>query len=422
MTSRPRSHRRPAETATRLTVRGLGGRGSRRAAMISSAHSPVRLSGSFALPVARLPRSPVSPRRGYTLIELMVVITIISILISIVAFASVGFIGQARSAATRSTIKKVDEAIQERVGAVNRWHMQPANRLQNDVRNRLSAGAWQDYPLVGQYDADLAESRKRMLRDLLPVHQPVRPAVGNSSKDVAVSYGDLVNALWFRGKFNLDADPQLNSFELNFMYDRLTDWDSRNDDGTVNSTGVANNTEAGQPQGLDRPGEVFFYALLNAPVFGGQRVAEEDFTSSELIDPDGDGFMELADAWGEPLRFYRWPTRLVSDANGRQALMPNAPSSDLSQDPDDRGGYLRQPNPSLGVQSVVYFHDADVWHTPMVVSAGPDLQLGLEEPEQLYPAAMPALGVTIPRYGLAAPTNAEALYDNITNHNSDGGL
>jgi hypothetical protein len=34
----------------------------------------------------------------------------------------------------------------------------------------------------------------------------------------------------------------------------------------------------------------------------------------EVADTDGDGLFEIVDAWGQPLRFYRWPTRLFRPA------------------------------------------------------------------------------------------------------------
>jgi hypothetical protein len=40
-------------------------------------------------------------------------------------------------------------------------------------------------------------------------------------------------------------------------------------------------------------------------------VDADSFSGNELADTDADNYMELVDAWGNPLRFYRWPTRLL---------------------------------------------------------------------------------------------------------------
>lgn len=387
------------------------------------------------------PPSRVSRRRAFTLVEILVVITIIAVLTAIVTVASVGFIGTAREAATATTIRKVDEAILERVSAVNRWHQRPISRLQHDWQFRGWDFEWANAGLdvfasVGDKQAaQLVLSRKGMLRELLPVFQPARPALGDASQDALVGRGELVTAYWFWARFDTSSNGALSATERAAMYDWVTDSDT---------------TKPGK-QGIDRPGETFYYALLNAPVFGGSRVAEDDFRPSELIDPDGDGFMELADGWGRELRFYRWPTRLVNNYaapasfdptdpttwvwgadTARKTLMPNAPAAlvDLKVDPDDRAGYLGTPRPlQYGgqlymVPAVAFFHDPGTWHAPLVISAGPDGNLGLFEPNVFEGAASPAgvppalTGMPIARAGLAFPITGqdEFLYDNITNH------
>ena len=396
-------------------------------------------SRTFPTRVAAAPRDR-SARRGFTLIEVLVVITIISLLTALITVASVGFIGQARAAATRSTIKKVDEAILERVSAVNRWHQRPINRLRHDWEIRGWPQRWIAHGLdpfagtgagnQGSDDVKFVLSRKGMLMELLPVTRQ-----------------ELMQSYWFWAQFDNDGVvdvemirgipvPYLNAAEMAAMNAFLDDIDG---DPSNNVPG----TTPGKPSSLNQPGEVFFYALLNAPVFGGLRVLEEDFRPSELIDPDGDGVMELGDAWGNPLRFYRWPTRLVNNGEfdtstfkptgdwrdnvGRLTLIPNAPTLDLIQDPDDRAGYLSLINPLYKVPIAVFFHDMNTWHTPLVVSAGPDGRLGLDEPEASYPVG------TVPRFGLAGvpldtsdpavrATALEELYDNLTNHNGSGGL
>ena len=40
-----------------------------------------------------------------------------------------------------------------------------------------------------------------------------------------------------------------------------------------------------------------------------------------VADIDADGLIELLDGWGQPLRFYRWPTRLVRPAGSGQVIL-----------------------------------------------------------------------------------------------------
>ena len=46
-------------------------------------------------------------------------------------------------------------------------------------------------------------------------------------------------------------------------------------------------------------------------VFGVAPVGVDAFLEQEIADTDNDGLPEFVDAWGNPLRFYRWPTRLI---------------------------------------------------------------------------------------------------------------
>jgi type II secretory pathway pseudopilin PulG len=57
--------------------------------------------------------------------------------------------------------------------------------------------------------------------------------------------------------------------------------------------------------------EVLYFMLTQMNVAGATPVDASEFLASELGDTDGDGVLEFIDAWGNPLRFYRWPTRLI---------------------------------------------------------------------------------------------------------------
>src|SRR5262249_26300440 len=74
-------------------------------------------------PLFRIPNSEFrtsATRRSFTLVELMVVITIIAILATISLQVVGGLIGQARDAATRATISKIQGLLNSRSQALDR--------------------------------------------------------------------------------------------------------------------------------------------------------------------------------------------------------------------------------------------------------------------------------------------------------------
>lgn len=208
--------------------------------------------------------------------------------------------------------------------------------------------------------------------------------------------------------------------------------------------------------------EALYHFLINGETFGSSPVDADSFDSNEIDDTDGDDRMEFIDAWGRPLRFYRWPTRLIRPApSGQEAdhqdlkgtspnqyftfpLDPNFTSANsgynaelvfgplqpmpsgnqsrkivktqptlkdelddpLAKDPDDPVGKAVTLTPS-GIENFEHtYHTPNTWSTPIIISAGADGILGLYEP------------VDEDNHGfLAQPNYAEldGLFDNVTN-------
>jgi hypothetical protein len=160
--------------------------------------------------------------------------------------------------------------------------------------------------------------------------------------------------------------------------------------------------------------ELLYVALTMGTELGSGGTAI-DFNSSEVVDSDGDGLMELVDGWGNPLRFYRWPTALVnafpnSVPRPVELLIDGGNAQLWNKDPDDPIGrfskWLSNSNVNTHSQVQGWYHALSTFHVPLVVSAGQDGELFLNEPH------------TDPGY-LAMPTTADPteLSDSITNRN-----
>ncbi|MEM9704278.1 MAG: hypothetical protein AAF907_17695, partial [Planctomycetota bacterium] len=224
--------------------------------------------------------------------------------------------------------------------------------------------------------------------------------------------------------------------------------------------------------------EALFLFLTQGETYGIADTDIDAFKESELADSDGDGLREIVDGWGNPIRFYRWPTRVIrpavpspytgvvpettastQDADGRWpdqtygsggdgefgaaaavlfgSALPSAEfdrngnaltdlpadpflptlGSRLRSDPDDRFAQihfefrpiffraLSAPNDlnAVGQDFERLFHTPSTFYTPIAVSAGPDEELGLYEPQDRD------------NFGhLAQPREPVAILDNLT--------
>ena len=214
--------------------------------------------------------------------------------------------------------------------------------------------------------------------------------------------------------------------------------------------------------------EAMYLFLTTMPTFDQPPVDANAFSSQEVMDTDGDGYKEFVDGWGRPLRFYRWPTRLIRpapkgqesqaqtiegtapDLNYKFPLAPEdylentsgydasellgnlqpAPSGaasrktwssanpplikdeyedPLAKDPDDPKGILTGTANATGIQNFENdYHTPDTWHTPLILSVGQDGILGLYEPTDKT------------NHGNLAQPNYDEIdgfLDNITNRN-----
>lgn len=316
---------------------------------------------------------PRSHAGGFTLIELLVVITIIAVLMTLVVQAVGAFIGQARSAATETTIRKINGLLADRAETLHRMNM-----------------------------------RNGYLESTLEYASPA----GNASK---FSYGDV----------NLRKILANKELKRHFFPQRLAD--VRPD----LQPNVATNMSPTEDSTTSS--ELLYDFLTQANVLGSEPIGADTFSPAEATDKDGDGFPEFIDAWGNPLRFYRWPTRLfrrnpywkdqttvnpidATDFANARVLLSTIPSYtgnpnvDLSRDPDDPLRKCTIFNPNITGTSVykidfedLGYHTPATYHVLLVVSAGPDGDLGLYEP---YDVAN--------KGHLANVRDQNALYDDIS--------
>lgn len=345
-------------------------------------------------------------RAAFTLIEILVAIGIIAFLLSITITAVSSFSGSAREAATATTLLKIQKLMQQRADGFEAWITLQKRNQSFDKRINQKRVELQNLGVYALKEETLdILVRKDLFRYFFPQHQFDRPQKDWSRQNTWSRHPVWVALTKKPGWQPASHTPQTESAEL------------------------------------------LYFVLTETEVFGVPPVDEGEFRSSEVADTDGDGLLEFVDAWGNPVRFYRWPTRLFNHDNsiatpplrdeanilikGLPAPHPLGlwPQDLLYRDPDDglgriRGDYLRVV-PFRNVFTQYNYHSIDTFHAPLIVSAGGDEQLGLLERTDDSAAAWVAY---IQGLGhLARPANDDntvtddAVTDNITNRNRRAG-
>ncbi|MCA9098383.1 MAG: type II secretion system protein [Planctomycetaceae bacterium] len=297
-------------------------------------------------------------RRGFTLVELLMVIVVIGVLSSLLVVASMSVLGNAREAATKATLSKINTMLKERMSAFE-THM--TNLINGDIH--LTLGAPDE------------RSGKILLRNR--EFKKYFPQSWSEATDIAAAAG---------------VTPQTAP--------------------STSATEIA--TESA---------EVLYMMLTKTTLTGQGEIGQDAFSSSELADKDGDGRKELVDSWGTPLRFYRWPCRLIKPSASSPTDNPSAAElkaartqiSALTTDTADKAINSDPDDPYDLASSISTFandyHFRKTYHTPLVVSAGIDALFGLESP----------IDSNVDNRQAKPTANTAELYDNLTNLNALAG-
>jgi prepilin-type N-terminal cleavage/methylation domain-containing protein len=384
-------------------------------------------------------------RSGFTLLELLMVISIIAVLMSLVFFAMNGLTENAEAEATKTTVNKVTRLLEQRVEAFERSFkgsrrnsyvtatvgLLTAVDGRFDHFNRYPEQAPAAIVVLAHKAAFRFEFPQRMAELLL--NPPADDVNSNGLPDSVERKVAIPNA---RAALLLESGVEPTTVAIQARVD--AQWN-------LHKANVAAGTDKTESS------ELLYYTLVASGTFGSSPVDSDQFSSFEVMDTDQDGLPEFVDAWGEPLRFYRWPTRLIdptapnpfvpdfnnpndptevdlspdgSEADGLREILPDerlyagvlirglppapvplpGPSGGFTTqrdmlfvDPDDPVGllysFIEDPQyKDMGIDltqeyNEAKYHTPDTYHVPLIVSAGPDGVLGLREPGETNAAA-----------------------------------
>lgn len=269
-------------------------------------------------------------RRGFTLVELLITITIIGILAALVMAALQSARETAKAAKTKATITKLHWVMMRRYESyrTRRVPFNSSKRLQyikSHDGNPLTGVPSNEGIPIYPYNAmgasqSLAYDRLMSIRDLMRMEMPDR--VSDVKRTDAA--GNVIPT-----PLVLAKQPSISQ-----RYYRLY--------GKATKLG-------------DHPSAEFLYMIvMSIPE------AAEQFSNLEIADTDDNGLSEFIDGWGHPIKFIRWPAGfLPSGTTTSYNFVEHGAVTDLQD------GIIPDPFDSMKTtDSYVVF--------PLIYSAGPD--------------------------------------------------
>lgn len=259
-------------------------------------------------------------RSGFTLIELLVVITIITILVTITLGGLSVVRKQSNIDRTQRTVQKINFLLMEKLE-------QYQTRRMGEYVKFFAAEIQQ--PTETPYQA-LARARVTALRDLIRLEMPDR----YSEINAATLEENSLLAPYLSLSSLLPAKWPKPSLLRHYRRKYQAALDAANGD-PIKEAAVNNHAAA----------ELLFMIIMSMPN------ASEQFAEYEIGDYDNDGLKEFIDAWGNPIRFIRWPAGFVVEYGAVTDLQKTS-----EPDPFDSHNLIA----------------GDYGLVPLVYSAGPD--------------------------------------------------
>lgn len=259
--------------------------------------------------------------RGFTIVELLMVITIIGIMSSMALVVMKNAQEEARESATRSRIQQIESLMQLQIEDFE------VRRL--PIRTNVLALYVAANPIGGvDSRVQLRNLRRRIMADIINAEMP-RPFLDASN--FFINNPDL-------GFFPTRQAPINASAPYD---DGFYDWLENNYSTPLGGMTLAERLDDVRPAGVNSflryngdptfnlPGEYLYAILLRIDVDG--VAATEQLGNSFFGDSDGDGHLEVVDAWGEPMSLQIWQvTGVEVDATGAPQTGTDIWQDDLS--------------------------------------------------------------------------------------------
>lgn len=259
-----------------------------------------------------------NPRNAFTVIELMIVILIIGVITSLSVGVYIAQTARAKNAATIALIKILNDSLQDRLES---FYNSTRQSVPNSTSNRYTVIATfagnVEIPSILTKRAQLL-ARLDLMRGEFPQQfidfmrspyaacptgdaDPTNTFVGLGDGTFISAGRSAIFQEYLRRTLRPGGAPQLGGVPPAY------------------APGTSYTPVPFQHQPETESSECL-YLMLTAATAEGTTFDVTKIDPSLIKDTDQDGLKEFVDAWGKPLRFYRWPTdyvRYIADVNGQ---------------------------------------------------------------------------------------------------------
>ena len=319
-------------------------------------------------------------RPGLTLVELLVSISLITVVSSMFLVAYRAAATEASNMRTQSTIRKISEVLVSRMQEYENYPIQFARGTGNAFAIPVPGNAVPALPSTAdEYEPKgilLERLRLMLLREMIAQEMPdyyqdikisapivknywtglvaVGPNVNAGVQPVVVTASESPRAARLKARLN-QANPNWVS-KINLLIQTNTPQSSRE-----------------LKQELTRSNAEFLYLIVEDSILNGSP-AIELFGKSEIGDTDGDGLLEFLDSFRQPICWVRWPTGFPETTRFHPDLLDPSFNRDgfsnyaFSDPLDPRKA---DPGYRIKVQSTKVYKPAAMAF-PLVISSGPD--------------------------------------------------